>query len=441
MITHREQRVAETLAYRLPGVLTRRGLKAPIRQFLLSEVNGLKMLIAEVDLGGVNYPERYTTPEVLSHLRLEMGVPVYLSQVKGLRYVLLLSPLPQMPRRVELPPDVPSGQFAVGVGVSGRGLSLAWEDLQHLAVLGATGSGKSVFLQSLVWQGLRDGLRLLLSDIEGVTFGMLADHPGLLAPVAETPAGALERVEQALAECERRAKLLREAPGHPQNLKQYNERIQTEGGEALPRILVIVDEASAVLSAMGRGRGELGEALANLGWRGRKYGVHFVFAAQEFTKELLGPVRDQVGMAVCFRVRSAYLATHMGCRGAERIPVDRPGLAITDRWGPVQTYYLDAGRLEQGKEGLQVPVSEAERGWFLQALKAGGRLSRSNLMAWSGMSEWQARKNLEAWAMRGWVMKEPQEDNAFVVTEKMREWLSNPPTSPACSNHSNLIEA
>ena len=68
MITHREQRVAETLAYRLPGVLTRRGLKAPIRQFLLSEVNGLKMLIAEVDLGGVNYPERYTTPEVLSHL-------------------------------------------------------------------------------------------------------------------------------------------------------------------------------------------------------------------------------------------------------------------------------------------------------------------------------------------------------------------------------------
>jgi hypothetical protein len=50
------------------------------------------------------------------------------------------------------------------------------------------------------------------------------------------------------------------------------------------------------------------------------------------------------------------------------------------------------------------------------------------------LSEWQARKYLEAWALRGWVAKDAKADNAFTITPKMQVLLSNHPTAPAISS-------
>ena len=146
---------------------------------------------------------------------------------------------------------------------------------------------------------MRDDMRLLLSDIDQTTFGMLEDNPALLAPLATTPTAAFELMEKAMAECDRRAELFMQMPERPEKLSEYNSLAVLHALEPLPRILVVLDEASSVLSAMGGAKGVMGQALATLGWRGRKFGIHMVFAAQEFTKDIIGPIRDQVGLTIC----------------------------------------------------------------------------------------------------------------------------------------------
>jgi DNA segregation ATPase FtsK/SpoIIIE-like protein len=194
------------------------------------------------------------------------GLPVYLSNHSGIRYVVLLSPLPKLPRKVDFPIDAPGGKLAIGVRFIGQPVLLEWETFLHLAVLGATGSGKSVFLQALVYQAIRDGMRVLLSDIDQSTFGMLAGHPSLAAPIAATAQDALGLVEKAIAECDRRAGLFQSLPEHPQKLSEYNALAVKQDHDPLPRMLVVLDEASTVLATLGGAKGALGQALAT--WAG-----------------------------------------------------------------------------------------------------------------------------------------------------------------------------
>lgn len=423
MITRREVRVAETIAHRLAPVLSRRGLKAPIRQYLLAEVSGMKFLLAEVDLRRVDYPERYVSAEVLEHLRMETGYPVYISREQGLRYVLLLSPLPKLPRQVPYPPETPGGEIAIGVGANGL-ITLPWQKLGHVLVAGQTGSGKSAFLRLLVYQALRDGMHLLLSDLDRATFPMLADHPALRQPIAETPESTLEVIRWGLAECDRRAGLYQEADGFPDSLEEYNREAVKTGKEALPRILVVLDEFSAVAVSEPQIRLE----AARLGWRGRKFGIHIIFAAQEFTKEVIGAVRDQIHLAVCFRVRSAEMAKRLHCSGAESISPQRPGLAVTDRWGAVQTCWLDKSLL-----GNVRPALNEEEREVIERAGQGGQVSIPKLVEW-GWSEWRARRLLEEWEQRGWVVREGTNRR---IAQKLREILSTPQAPQRTSKPSN----
>jgi hypothetical protein len=56
------------------------------------------------------------------------------------------------------------------------------------------------------------------------------------------------------------------------------------------------------------------------------------------------------------------------------------------------------------------------------------------VIEWGGVTEWQSRKYLEAWSLRGWVAKDVKADNAFTITPKIQVLLSNHPTAPASSN-------
>ncbi|MCG2786454.1 MAG: DUF87 domain-containing protein [Anaerolineae bacterium] len=433
-ISQRHMRLAETVSRQLVNALTRRKLQPVFSEFYITHLAGLTPLIAVLDTAKLGDHNPYTSQDLLHQLSTDLGgLPVYLSNHSGIRYVILLSPLPKLPRKVDLPLDIPRGELAVGVRFSGQPVLLEWETLLHLAVLGATGSGKSIFLQSLVLQAVRDEMKILLSDIDQTTFGMLEGHPNLAAPIASTPQEALGLIEQAIAECDRRAELFRQVPERPQKLGEYNALMVKQGKEPLPRVLVVLDEASSVLTALGGAKGAMGQALATLGWRGRKFGIHFVFAAQEFTKDILGPVRDQVGLALCFRVGNAQMAERMGCKGAARIPESRPGLAISNRHGPIQTFFVEQSALGV-RQSLLPTLTDLEQTLFTRALAEGGRLSRARVIEWGSVTEWQARKFLEAWALRGWVSKDAKSDNAFMTTEKIHDLLTNHPTAPTASN-------
>ncbi len=428
---------AQAVARRIQQTLERRGVQPAFRAFQLTRYAGILMLIAELDTPRLERLERYTSPDLLHQISTNLeGMKVYVSNTTGLRYVVPLSKPRGLPRRIPLPGDVPVGRAALGMAYTGKRISRPWGDLGHMLVAGMTGSGKSMFLRLLVWQALRDGMHLLLSDIDQATFPMLAEHPALLAPLATMPEDAHALIRRALGECDHRAALYRKMPGYPEDLEEYNRLAVKAGREPLPRVLLLLDEFSATLKALGGGKSAASSLLASIGFRGRKFGVTVVFAAHEFTKEEVGLLRDQVRTVVMFRVQNPTMAKRLGCEGAARISAGRPGLAVTNRWGPMQAYLLEKSRLVQagGSGGGGAALTPAERLLFMQAIRNGGTMSRSQVQQWSNATEWQARKWLQQWALRGWVRKDPEHRNAFVTTPKIRDLLSRSPASPTASS-------
>lgn len=431
-ISAREYNKAQSVSRLLPTSLLRRKLTPAFSSFHLTRISDMTLFIAILDTSRIGDHRPYTG-DLLHQISTDLGgLPVYLSNSTGIRYVILLSPPAKLPRKIDLPLDTPGNEIALGVRFTGQPVLLDWGKTPHLAVLGQTGSGKSVLLQSLAYQAIRSEMQLLISDLDQTTFGMLEKHPALALPIATSPQAAYQLVERALAECDRRAAVYKALAESPQNIQEYNAASVKHSLPPLPRMLVILDEASSVLSAMGGAKSAMGQSLATLGWRGRKFGIHFVFAAQEFTKDLIGPVRDQVSLSICFRVRNGEMAKRMGCQGAERIPEGRPGLAITDRFGPMQAYYLDKSLLQSTT--ISPALTEMEQALFNRALGEDGKLTLSKVQSWSGASEWQSRKWLDEWAVKGWAAKDPKRGNAFCVTEKTALLLSNHQTAQSLSN-------
>ena len=435
LISRRYQLQAQVIAKRLPQVLQRRGLEAPFTEFLLTSTQGMVLLFAILDLPKVKRLEAYTTPELLHHLSTDLeGLPVFLSNSNGLRYAIPLSPLPRLPKLIPFP-GIERGWAQLGINHAGETVSQSWAKIGHLLVAGKTGSGKSVFLRLLAYQALVEGAQLLLVDLDGATFPMLANHPALLAPLANTPGAAQEVVERALGECDHRAALYMQMDGYPESLEEFNRISVRHDGEPLPRLLVVLDEFSALVTALGGPKSSFANQVAELGWRGRKFGIHLVFAAQDFTKQVVGRVRDQVSAVVCFRVRSLEAARAVGCPEAVRIPESRPGLACTDRWGLVQTFYLDKHLLSQ--IGPQSALSPQELQLAQRALdEADGKMSLPLLVSWD-LTERSARSLVEGWEQRGWLRQDPARQNARYITPKLITILSNGQSRQTASNLSN----
>jgi hypothetical protein len=417
---------AEAAAQRIVETLKQRGLDPAFSAFHLTRYANILILIAELDTAHLERMERYMTEDLIHQISTRLqGKRVYLSNTTGLRYVVPLSKPPRLPQRIEfLLEETERGKLSLGVNFTGDRVAVSWEQAGHLLVAGMTGSGKSMFLRLVVWQAIRDGMKLLLADIDQATFPMLANHPALMEPVGASPQEAVRLIQRALEECDKRAGLYREMEGFPENLEEYNRLAVKAGIEPLPRVLLVLDEFSATMKALGGGKSAAGDLLAAIGFRGRKFGVSVVFAAHEFTKEQVGLLRDQVRSVVMFRVQNAEMARRLGCHGAERIPSGRPGLAVSNRWGPLQTYYYDKARLIQAADQGET-LTPIERSVFGHALLDDGKVSIANVQRWGGVSEWQARKWLRELGMRNLVRKDPNQSNVFVITEKMRDLLSN----------------
>jgi len=429
-IRRRDLLEAEQVSSRLPQLFTARSLKPAFNHFFVTHYLNMPIFIAVLDTARVGDHSRYISPDFLHQLSTDLGGrKVYLSNSTGIRYVIPLGPLPRLPRNVELPGDLPPGMAALGLKLDGQRVLLPWSRLGHLLVVGMTGSGKSSLLRSLAIQALRNDILLGLADIDQTTFAMLEQHANLFVPIATSPQAALEIIERALGECDSRAALFKAMAGYPENIEEYNAAAVKAGRPPLQRVLIILDESSAVLKAMGGGSGELAGKLAELGWRGRKFGIHFVFGAQEFTKELVGAVREQVSMSIAFRVRptAAHMAKTIGCEGAHRIPAGRPGMAIVDRFGPMQSFHIPKPLLLASRSApVASELNPLERDLFSRALSAAeGRLTLANISEWGGVSQHQARKLQSSWAVRGWIVKDAARANSFCLTEKSRDLVAN----------------
>ncbi|MBN1810591.1 MAG: hypothetical protein JXA14_02005, partial [Anaerolineae bacterium] len=134
-------REAELIAQRIPAVMRQRGLLPAFDDWLLTADRGMIWLFGVLDLQRIQRLEDYQSAGLLHHLSTDIqGKPIYLSNSDGLRYAILLSPHPELPRHLPFP-GVQRGRLSLGQDMAGRCVSVSWPKAGHMLVAGKTGSG------------------------------------------------------------------------------------------------------------------------------------------------------------------------------------------------------------------------------------------------------------------------------------------------------------
>lgn len=440
LLSHANQRygpLAQRIMRRVPEVLRQHRLLPAFKKWALTNDNGLVILFGVLDDDRiVRQTQRpllaYHAPAVLHDISTIMdGVPVVPSNSSGLRYAFVLDEgnLRTLPPRADFP-GVERGQLRFGVGYGGQSVQVAWANTHHILIAGATGSGKSNCLRSLVYQAVMDGFQLGLVDVESRTFDMLAGHPALLAPIAKDLPGAHAVVLAAHAELKRREQLFAACPGYPDNVDEYNTAMTRTGGERLPRLLLVLDEYNALVLATGGVKRQFATDVTKLVLGGRKWGLHLIFAGHEFTREATGLVRGQCNLRLCFRVEDVTTSNIVVNSGAA-VGLRGEGQAIVRGLGKVQTYLLDKAVLERLAPVVGPRLTEAERELAAILLdRYQGRLSEAILRE-LGQSQRAARSWVGGWVERGWAAKDPQRNNACYLTPELIELIPDSATLPA----------
>jgi FtsK/SpoIIIE family/FtsK alpha domain len=258
--------------------------------------------------------------------------------------------------------------FPIGMGVAGevRLVDLANPNHPHVLIGGASGGGKSVFLQagitSIAMQATPDEVRMWLVDPKRVDFTPFVGLPHLIGDLV-TEIDAIPRViREALAEVERRYAYL--AGLGVANLEKYQKlraaRLQ-EGDtslRSLPELLLVIDELGDALSVSPQ---EVEDNLCRLGQLGRAAGLHLVLATQ---RPEVSVVKGRIKANLTFRV-----ALHVSSAADSQVILDRGGAQLLAGRGDMLAG--TSGRFER-LQGALVEEDEAERvvaHWRQQAAK------------------------------------------------------------------------
>ncbi|GAB7052399.1 type VII secretion protein EccCb [Catenuloplanes indicus] len=233
----------------------------------------------------------------------------------------------------------PDRLLKVPIGTDGDGQSVVLDIKEsaqggsgpHGLIVGATGSGKSELLRTLV-AGLLvthspDLLSMVVVDFKGgATFAPVAGMPhvaGMITNLADD-AALVERVRVALSgEQQRRQQLLR-AAGNVDSIKEYHRKRQAgEAGldgaplEPMPYLLVIIDEFAELLTA----HPEFTELFVQIGRVGRSLGMHLLFSTQRLEEGRLRGLDSHLSYRICLRTFSAQESrTVIGTTDAYRLP-------------------------------------------------------------------------------------------------------------------------
>jgi DNA segregation ATPase FtsK/SpoIIIE, S-DNA-T family len=172
--------------------------------------------------------------------------------------------------------------------------------MPHLLIAGATGSGKSVAVNtiicSILYNAAPDEVRLLLVDPKRIELSAYESIPHLLHPVVVDPKLASRALQWAVREMERRYQLMEEA--RVKSLAGYNQ----EAEEKLPLIVIIIDELADLMMVSSR---EVEDAVARLAQMARAAGMHLILATQRPSVDVLtGLIKANFPTRMSFKVSS-----------------------------------------------------------------------------------------------------------------------------------------
>ncbi|MFH1035012.1 MAG: DNA translocase FtsK 4TM domain-containing protein [Pseudomonadota bacterium] len=230
---------------------------------------------------------------------------------------------------------------ALGKDILGQPVADDLARMPHLLIAGATGAGKSVFINTLVlsilYKSTPDEVRLLMVDPKRIELSTYADIPHLLYPIITSPKEATAGLRWAVMEMERRYELL--ASAGVRNIRSFNQRLEKEGllapggggagGEAtdpehparlspLPYILVIIDELADLMMVSSK---EVEALITRLAQMARAAGIHLVLATQRPSVDVItGLIKANFPARISFQVSSRVDSrTILDCQGAEHL--------------------------------------------------------------------------------------------------------------------------
>jgi len=202
---------------------------------------------------------------------------------------------------------------ALGLDVSGTTVIADLAKMPHVLIAGTTGSGKSVllnaFIATLLFRASPHEIKLILVDPKRVELSEYNDIPHLLTPVIIEPEKILSALKWAMQEMDRRYKLFHDA--QVRNINGYNE---LSGFQALPYIVIIVDELQNLMEFAPV---EVENAIVRLAAMARATGVHLVVATQRPSVDVItGLIKANIPCRIAFNVSSMI---------DSRVILDQPG--------------------------------------------------------------------------------------------------------------------
>lgn len=212
--------------------------------------------------------------------------------------------------------------FAVGKDISGRNVIANLKEMPHLLIAGATGSGKSVcintIITSLLYKASPDEVKLILIDPKVVELGNYNGIPHLLVPVVTDPKKAAAALNWAVNEMTQRYKYFAEES--VKDLDSYNElmRANQEPDKVLPKIVIIIDELADLMMVAPS---QVEESICRLAQLARAAGMHLIVATQRPSVDVVtGLIKANIPSRIAFSVSSQVDSrTILDVGGAEKL--------------------------------------------------------------------------------------------------------------------------
>ncbi len=283
-------------------------------------IKSIKSLEEDISLAlGVNSIRIISVPENRS-LGFEIPNDSDLREVIGLKDIIRSD---DFISRFKIP-------FAMGKNIAGDPVVTDLSQMPHLLIGGATGSGKSVCLNSLLvsllYRFTPEELQLILIDPKQIEFGLYEDLPHLIAPVITDPDKALNVLKWAVSKMEECYNDI--AAQRVRNIQEYNFEIRNmqnkgiapeEIPQLMPYRIIVIDEfGDLMMTSKGN---QLDECILRLAQKARAVGIHLIMATQRPSVDVItGLIKANLRARIAFRVtQGTDSKTILDRVGAERL--------------------------------------------------------------------------------------------------------------------------
>lgn len=196
--------------------------------------------------------------------------------------------------------------IALGVDLFGKPVVTNLAKMPHGLIAGATGAGKSVFINSLItsllYKATPRQVRLLLIDPKAVELAVYNGLPHLVAPVVSDPKAASAALKWAVGEMEARYEKM--AAANVRSLAQFNDKARAHGDDAavMPSIVIIIDELADLMMVAAS---EVQDYIARITAKARAAGIHLIVATQRPSVDVItGTIKNNIPTRIAFMVAS-----------------------------------------------------------------------------------------------------------------------------------------